>query len=362
MGVTGAADDVAAVAARFGVEGSIATVTPISGGHINDSYRVETRAEHGAARSYLLQRLNPRVFPRPGLVMENVARVARHLARRAARYPALVPAQDGRDWITAASGDVWRMFVFVQGATVRQRVQSPADAGAAGRAFGEFLRLLADAPPPLHETIPGFHDTRARFAQLDAARGADACHRVSDALPEITALQAERALADVLPPLLASGAVPVRAVHNDAKIGNVLLDERTGAPLCVIDLDTVMPGSALYDFGDLVRSVTSPSPEDEEDLTRVGARLPLFAALTHGYLEAAGNVLSHPERELLGFAGRLITLEQAVRFLTDHLAGDRYYRISRPGHNLIRCRAQLALFRSLTDQAAALERIVTESA
>jgi Ser/Thr protein kinase RdoA (MazF antagonist) len=361
VGVTGTAQDVAAIAQRFRVDGSIATVTPIPGGHINDSFRVDMHPERGASRSYLLQRLNPEVFPRPELVMENVARVARHLAQRSARYPALIAARDGHDWITTSSGDVWRMFDFVPGATVRQRVQSPADARAAGRAFGAFLRLLADDVLPLHETIPGFHDTRARFAQLEAARRADVCHRVSEALPEIQMLQAERGLADVLPPLLGSGALPVRTVHNDAKIGNVLLDERTGAPLCVIDLDTVMLGSALYDFGDLVRSATSPTPEDEEDLSRVGVRLDLFAALTQGYLEAAGAVLTRPERELLAFAGRLITLEQAVRFLTDHLAGDRYYRIERPGHNLIRCRAQLVLLRSLTAQAAALERIIKES-
>ena len=361
MGVTATAEDIAAIAQRFRVEGSIAAVAPVPGGHINDSFRVDMHPERGASRSYLLQRLNRRVFPRPELVMENVVRVARHLAQRSARYPALIAVRDGHEWITTSSGDVWRMFVFVPGASVRQRVHSPADARAAGQAFGEFLRLLADDVLPLHETLPGFHDTRARFAQLEAARSADVCHRVSDALPEFAAVQAERALADVLPPLLASGTVPMRVVHNDAKTGNVLLDEQTGAALCVIDLDTVMLGSALYDFGDLVRSATSPSAEDEEDLSRVGVRLDLFEALTQGYLEAAGAVLTGPERGLLAFAGRLITLEQAVRFLTDHLAGDRYYRIERPGHNLIRCRAQLALLRSLTRQAAVLERIVRES-
>jgi Ser/Thr protein kinase RdoA (MazF antagonist) len=357
VGLTGTADDVAAVARQFQVDGPITAVTPVPGGHINDSYRVDTRPERGASRAYLLQRLNPAAFSRPDLVMENVARAARHLARRSPRYPALIAARDGRDWVTAA-GVVWRMFAFVPGASVRAQVRSPADAGAAGRAFGELLRLLADDPPSLHETIPGFHDTRARFAQLDAARRADVCRRASTVLPELAAVEAERALADVLPPLLASGAVPMRAVHNDAKIGNVLFDARSGTPLCVIDLDTVMPGTALYDFGDLVRSATSLTPEDEEDLARVGLRLDLFEALLKGYLESAGTALTRSERELLGFAGRLITLEQAVRFLTDHLAGDRYYRIERPGHNLIRARAQLALVRSLREQADALDACI----
>jgi aminoglycoside phosphotransferase (APT) family kinase protein len=166
----------------------------------------------------------------------------------------------------------------------------------------------------------------------------------------------------VLPPLLRSGAVPVRIAHNDAKLANVLLDERSGEPLCVVDLDTVMPGSALYDFGDLVRSVTSPSLEDEEDLSQVGVRVPLFEALARGYLEAVGAVLTSVERDQLVFAGRLITLEQAVRFLTDHLEGDRYYRIARPGHNLMRARTQLRLLESLTERQRELKDIIRVAA
>jgi Ser/Thr protein kinase RdoA (MazF antagonist) len=337
-------------------------VAPVPGGHINDSYRVDMRYAGGVVRCYLLQRLNPDVFPRPELVMENVACVSRHLARRSPRSPTLVSTPDGREWITDEAGVVWRMFTYVERSMVRQRVTSPSDARAAGRAFGEFLRLLADCDQPLHETIAGFHDTRARLARLEAVARTDRCRRASAATVEIDALFALRALGDVLPPLIASGAIPIRPVHNDAKIANVLLDEGTGEPICVIDLDTVMPGCALYDFGDLVRSGASPTAEDEEDGSRIGVRLDLFEAVARGYREAAGGLLTRHERALLGFAGRLITLEQAVRFLTDHLEGDRYYRIARPGHNLIRCRAQLALLRSLTDQAEALERIITEAA
>jgi aminoglycoside phosphotransferase (APT) family kinase protein len=159
-----------------------------------------------------------------------------------------------------------------------------------------------------------------------------------------------------------SGAVPSRIAHNDAKLANVLFDERSGEPLCVVDLDTVMPGSALYDFGDLVRSVTSPTLEDEEDLSRVCVRVPLFEALARGYFEAAGAVLTPGERDLLVFAGRLITLEQAVRFLTDHLEGDRYYRIARSGHNLIRARGQLRLYESLTERQRELKDIIRVAA
>jgi Ser/Thr protein kinase RdoA (MazF antagonist) len=353
--VTRDAPDIEVIAGRFQVDGPVSATRPLpgGGGHINDTYRVET-----SRARYLLQRLNPHVFPRPDLVMENVALVSRLLARRNASYPGLIPARDGRDWVTDPAGATWRMFSLVLGVTTRERVRSPEDARGAGQAFGEFLHLLADRALPLHETLPGFHDTRARFARLEMVVHDDRCGRASGAGAEIDAVLAGRDLADVMPPLIASGAVPLRPVHNDAKIANVLFDERTGAPRCVIDLDTVMTGSALHDFGDLVRSSVSPTAEDEADLSRVGARLDLFEALVRGYLEGSGETLTKDEHRLLEFAGRLITLEQALRFLTDHLDGDRYYKIARPDHNLVRCRSQLALLRSLTEQRAALERIV----
>jgi Ser/Thr protein kinase RdoA (MazF antagonist) len=357
------------IAAQFALAGQIVGTRPLAGGHINDSYRVDVRVrETKAVRSYLLQCVNAHVFPRPDLVMENVSRVTRHIAARidAADPPdrerrvlTLVPTHRGHDWHTEPDGACWRTFAFIPGAVVRERAQGPRDAYAGGRAFGEFLRLLADYDGlPLHETIPDFHDTAAHFARLEAAIGADPCARAATAGAEIVGVLAERSLAAVLPPLLASGAVPPRIVHNDAKLANVLLDERTGEALCVVDLDTVMRGSALHDFGDMVRSMTSPTAEDEDDRSRVGVRLPMFEAIVRGYLGAAGALLTAAERELLGLAGRLITLEQAVRFLTDHLVGDRYYRIERPGQNLARCRTQLALLHSLTLHAAELDTIV----
>ena len=357
------------IARSFRLDGEIAAIAPVPGGHINWSYRVDVRGSGGEDRSFLLQRLNTGVFRRPDLVMENVARVTRHLtvkARAAGRAPPVAPlvlTDHGADWLSDATGGVWRMFAFVPGAVVRQRAESPADCAAAGRAFGELLRLLSDwEGTPLHETLPGFHDTRARLRQLDAAIRADCAGRVSGAGAEIAAVQAARALADVLPPLLAGGAVPLRVTHNDAKLANVLLDARTGDPLCIVDLDTVMSGSALYDFGDLVRSSVSPTAEDETDLSRVAVNLEFFRALARGYVEGAGEALTARERDLLVFAGRLITFEQAVRFLTDHLAGDVYFRIDRPGQNLDRARTQLALLRSLTDLEPALQEIVARLA
>jgi aminoglycoside phosphotransferase (APT) family kinase protein len=351
----------------FTLAGEVSGIAPLSGGHINDSYRVDAGGE-----SYLLQRLNPHVFPDAGKVMDNVSRVTGHVAARLRaagvadwrrRTLALVPARTGADWVRDGAGAAWRLFGFITGAVVRQRAESQADALAAGRIFGEFLRRLADYHgAPLTETIPGFHDTAARFERLEQAVRKDARRRVAGARPEIELAMNQRQLADVLPSLLRSGAVPSRIAHNDAKVSNVLFDERSDEPLCVVDLDTVMPGSALYDFGDLVRSVTSPTLEDEEDLSRVCVRVPMFEALARGYFEAAGAVLTPVERDLLAFAGRLITLEQAVRFLTDHLEGDRYYRIARPGHNFIRARTQLRLLESLTEREGELKEIILVAA
>jgi Ser/Thr protein kinase RdoA (MazF antagonist) len=347
----------------FALAGKVSGIARLPGGHINDSYRVDAGSE-----SYLLQRLNSHVFPDAGKVMDNVSRVTAHLAARLRaagvadwrrRTLALVPARTGADWVRDGEGAAWRLFGFITGTVVREQVARPADSLAAGRSFGEFLRLLSDYHgPPLTETIPGFHDTAARFERLEQAVRKDATRRVAGARAEIEMAIGQRQLADVLPPLLRSGVVPSRIAHNDAKLANVLLDERSGEPLCVVDLDTVMPGSTLYDFGDLVRSVTSPTAEDEEDLSQVGVRVPMFEALARGYCEAAGAVLTSGERDLLVFAGRLITLEQAVRFLTDHLEGDRYYRIARPGHNLIRARTQLRLLASLTAREGALKEII----
>jgi Ser/Thr protein kinase RdoA (MazF antagonist) len=226
----------------------------------------------------------------------------------------------------------------------------------AARAFGAFVRLLVDCPgASLHETIPGFHDTARRIAALEDAARRDPCGRAGEARDDIAYVLAERAIAGVLPPLVTAGEIPVRVVHNDAKITNVLFDERTGAAVCVIDLDTVMPGLVLHDFGDMVRSMASPTDEDDPDPGRVDARPDFVVALAEGFLAEAGSALTPVERRSLVLAGRLIVLEQAARFLCDYLDGDRYYHVARPGHNLDRTRAQLALYRSLTRREADLE-------
>jgi aminoglycoside phosphotransferase (APT) family kinase protein len=353
-----------AIAGRFALAGPIIWVEELRGGHINDSYRVIARQADGREVPYLLQHMNARVFPDPVRVMENVAYVTRHLQnhRRAGhtrrQMLSLVPTTAGGAWMEDAARTCWRMYGFITGTHVLDIAERPAEVAEAASAFGEFLRLLADYDgPALHETIEGFHDTDARFRQLDDAVAADALGRVQNAPDEIRELQAHRAIAGVLPPHLASGAVPRRIVHNDAKLSNVLLDD-SGAACCVVDLDTVMPGSLLHDFGDMMRSMTSPTAEDDADLGRIGVRVELFEALAKGFLRETGPMLTPTERTLLVFAGRLITLEQSVRFMTDYLEGDRYYHDTRGDQNLRRARAQLQLYLSMTEREGELNEIV----
>jgi len=354
----------ASIAGRFALAGPVESVESLPGGHINDSYRVVARRSDGTAVPYLLQHVNPTVFPDASLLMENIAYVTRHLAthRRAGRTAretlTLVPTIAGAAWMEDAARSCWRIYTFIAATHAMEFTDQPAQALEASRALGEFLALLADYNgPELHVTIDGFHDTVARFAQLEAAAERDAVGRAASVRDEIGLALGHRALADVLPPHLASGAAPLRVVHNDAKIANVLLDDGDGRARCVVDLDTVMPGSVLHDFGDMVRSMATPTEEDEADATKVGVRLDLFEAVARGFLETAGPILTPTERSLLVFAGRLITLEQAVRFLTDYLDGDRYYR-ARGDQNLRRVRAQLRLFETLTAREGELNDIV----
>jgi Ser/Thr protein kinase RdoA (MazF antagonist) len=344
------------VARRFDVGGEPVIVTALAGGHINASYRVTAR--RGA---FLLQRINPYVFPDGRAVNANVARVTRHLARRCEgtrwRTLELVPTVDGDDWVEDDDGACWRMYRFVVGTTTHEVADTADRAREAARAFGTFTAMLADLPePPLVETIAGFHDTAQRFTALEATAQRDIAGRLDECRADLAAILADRVIGDVLPARVADGRIPVRTVHNDTKIANVLFDATSDEASCVIDLDTVMPGLSLHDFGDMVRSMASPADEDERDLARVTARPAFVLALAEGYLETAGAVLTASERELLVFGGRVITLEQAARFLADHLDGDRYYRVARPGHNLERARAQLALYRSLTAQEETLTR------
>lgn len=359
--------DLDAIASRFDVAGAMIEAVPFAGGHINDSFRV-TFGHRGRQARYLLQRINDEVFGDPASVMENIERVTAHIAGVLERdgiedvgRHVLRPirSREGATHHRDAAGGYWRLYRWIDGSRVCSAVATPEQVRQAGRAFGLFQRQLADyAGPRLHETIPNFHDTPRRYAALDRAIDADASDRASSAKAEIRFAMSHRGAAGDLIDAQRRGELPERIVHNDAKIDNVLFDASSGDALCVVDLDTVMPGLAVCDFGDMVRSMSGGFAEDEADLSKVGVCLPLFEGLARGYLETAGATLTAAERERLVAAGTLISLEQGVRFLTDYLDGDRYYKTSRPGQNLDRCRTQFRLVESIADHEGPMEAVV----
>ncbi|MCC6163877.1 MAG: aminoglycoside phosphotransferase family protein [Acidobacteria bacterium] len=359
------AGDPAAVVRRFAISGTPGSVERYGSGHINHTYLV-TFEHAGATRRYILQRINGHVFREPERLMENVARVLDHAATRLAGHPdaarralTLVPAHDGRAYVVADDGAVWRTYHFVERSASYDVVETPAQAHVAARAFGAFQALLADLPGDrLHDTIADFHHTRKRFDAFAAAVAADPCNRAHACRDTIDEALAHEADADRLLDAAAAGDVPERVTHNDTKINNVLMDDTTGEALCVVDLDTTMPGLAPVDFGDMVRTATNAGAEDEPDLSKVASRPEMFEAVARGYLATAGPFLQPSEIAWLPFAGRLLAYEQGLRFLGDHLLGDPYYRIHHEGHNLQRARAQFALMRSIGAQQDHYARIV----
>ncbi len=355
-----------AVIPRFAVGGPCTAIAPHGHGHIHDSFAATVDGSAGPRR-FLLQRFNTTVFPDAETVLANVAAVTAHLRRRRTERGAdtdrtvlsLVPTEEGGWLARDDEGDIWRLYDFVEGSVARERAESPADARTAARGFAAFVRDLADGPP-LAETIPHFHETPRRLAALHTALHADALHRARGARAEIAAVERAAPLASALTALRDRGELPTRAVHNDTKINNLLFDAQTGGELCVIDLDTVMPGLALYDFGDLVRTLASATAEDEPDASRVAARPDYVLAAAEGWIEGLGEDLAPIERRSLVLAARVLCFECGVRFLTDYLHGDVYFKIRRPNQNLDRCRAQLALERSLADREEALQRSIDQ--
>jgi aminoglycoside phosphotransferase (APT) family kinase protein len=345
----------AEVAGEFQIAGAFRSAEPFGNGLIHRSYLVTVDS---GARS-LLQRVNTRVFPQPVALMENIDRVTAHLSELAAytggRALQLIPARDGQSWCVDSTGMYWRMYRYLDNTRTAEQIESAEQCFTVARAFGDFQLQLASLPSPrLHDTIPGFHDTPSRIAALESAIAADPAGRVQFAGPEIDFVLARLPLARVL----LDRGMPERVTHNDTKINNVLLDESTGQAVCVIDLDTVMPGLAVYDFGDMVRTATSPVAEDERELGKIYARFDYFEALARGYLQGAGAILTRDEKESLTAAGKLITFEQGVRFLTDYLCGDTYYPVTRDSHNLDRTRTQFRLLESIEAQERPMERVV----
>lgn len=344
---------------RFAVSGWLERVEPFGGGHINATFRSTFLTPHGPER-YLHQKINDRVFSRPDQVQENIKRVVDHWAFRnpGASGLVLVPSRDGALWVRSDDGGWWRTYRFVEASVSREFFTNDDQAWDAARIVARFQRSLADLPSPrLHETIPGFHNAVGRFREFREALAVDRAGRAGSVGPEVRWLVAQEDRVSVVTRDLASGRLPERVTHNDAKPGNILLDETTGAALCLVDLDTVMPGSPLHDFGDLVRAGTASVAEDHPVPGEVEFLTSRFEALVQGYAEEAGNFLTLREKELWPEAGRSVTVIQALRFLTDYLNGDTYYGVSRPGQNLDRTRAQMALVESMDRQAGTVAEV-----
>ncbi len=366
-----AGNSIATIGRNFCIEGKFACAAPIQSGHINESY-LACYVQADESKRYVHQKINARIFRDVPALMENVGRVTRHirakLSRRGIagaerRVLTLVPARESSGWGTDVfrddGGHWWRTYEFVEGARTYDIVASPKTAYEAARAFGEFIADLADLPAPSpHESIPSFHATPLRYERFLEAAASGLPDRLKEAKDEIRFCRENEALSGLLERLPSTGAARLCVAHNDTKFNNVLIDDASGEAICVIDLDTVMPGLALYDFGDLVRTGTVNAAEDERDLRLIDVDEEMFQALARGFIRGTAGLLSSVEVSELVTAGMVMTFECGMRFLTDYLQGDPYFRTSRPGQNLDRARTQFELVRSLERKEERLRAVL----
>ena len=348
------------LASRFQLDGTPASAEPFGNGNVNDTFLLTTVSGH----RYTLQRINHDVFKDPVSLMENFARVTSHLAQKHAdgqttlQTLVLVPSQDGSSYLTGEHGNYWRVTEYVPDGLSLEVPQSREHAYEAARAFGDFQYQLSDLPgDPLIETIPDFHNTESRYRAFVHAVEQDVCGRAGESAGLISFAKENEHLAG----LIRYADFPTRTVHNDTKLNNVLLHEQTGKGICVVDLDTAMPGCALHDFADLVRTAACSSEEDEPDISGIHFLPDRFSALVEGYLAGVHDMLEPREIEHLAVSPQVITYELSLRFLTDFLQGDTYFKVKRPGHNFERARAQFQLLRSMQEHASAMEDMVSAS-
>lgn len=353
----------------FSAEGTPESVSVIGSGHINDSYLVTTTPD--AAPDYVLQRINHQIFKNiPGL-MNNIDVVTRHMreGRNMLVEPGdgmqvleLVPTKEGNLYQRDRQGNFWRLYHHIPGSHSFDRVPGPGFAYEGGRAFGNFLRLTTGVDPTsLAMTIPRFHDITWRLEQFEDAIQHDIAGHVSGIPDEIRFVRERAQEMHTIQRLMDSGQLPVRVTHNDTKFNNILFDRENRA-VCIVDLDTVMPGTVLYDFGDAIRTGANTASEDEPDLDKVDLDLDLFEAYAKGFLDAAGSSLTPVEVDHLAFSAKFMTFLIGLRFLTDYINGDTYYKIHHPGHNLQRARAQFRLLENMESKFDRMREIVCETA
>ena len=349
----------------FDIAGEVVKIAPVGSGWINDTYRVSTA---GDVPDYVLQRVNHLVFQDVGLLQRNIERVTSHIRRKLTeagredverRVLRVVPTKDGKLYYFDGE-NYWRMMVFIAGSVTHESITGPL-AYLTGQAFGEFQSMLADiGEGALGETIPNFHDTVKRFEAFAQAVERDVKNRARLCRSEIEFALAREKDCGALMSRMEAGVLPLRVTHNDTKLNNILFDAESGKGLCIIDLDTIMPGLAANDFGDSIRFGASTAEEDERDLDKVHFDINLYELYVKGYLEMARDVLTPEELESLPWGARLMTFECGIRFLMDFLQGDTYFKTAYPEHNLVRARTQFRLVQEMEDQFDEMCRIVRE--
>jgi hypothetical protein len=355
---------------EFAIAGDFVEGKEIDSGHINSTYIATYRRDDGQLRRYILQRINEHVFKDPMAVIKNVECVTRHINWKVLRVKRdlggqtinMYPARGGRFFAVGPGGGIWRCYNFIEGCKTYDVVENTRQAYQAARAFGSFQDLVSDIDAEdVVETIPDFHNTPKRFERFLEVVQSDPKGRLKEVEKEVQFVKEREGLCNHLVSLLEAGELPPRITHNDTKLNNVMIDEETDEAVCVIDLDTVMPGLSAYDFGDLVRTATSPAAEDETDLSKVDMRMSMFEALAEGYLDGC-DCLTSAEIDNLVTGGKVITLETAIRFLTDYLEGDVYFKTEREGHNLDRARTQIALVARIEEKEEEMQRFVSRVA
>jgi thiamine kinase-like enzyme len=349
----------------FLADGSFSDAGSYGSGHIHDTFLVKTIEKE--KDDYILQKLNNRVFKNIPELQENIERVTKHLHHKLEHIPGadikrecltLIPAKNGKTWIEDEEGSFWRMLIFISNNKSYDIVDTPDKAFEGGKAIGRFQALLADLPgKPLHETIHSFHDVEKRIENFKYTLKKDIAGRVKETVSEIDFILRRADDMTIIQKLGREGKIPVRITHNDTKFNNILFDEN-GKSLCIIDLDTVMPGYFHTDFGDAIRTGANIAAEDEKDISKIKMDIDLFKAYASGYLSETNNTLNDIEKEYLAFAPLLLAYEQTLRFLTDYVDGDKYYRIHHKHHNIQRTRAQMRLLESMEEQYGEMKRII----
>lgn len=353
--------------ANFRFEGVLVDERPYGSGHINDTYLLTFEIAEMGQIKVILQRMNKDIFKEPVELMENILNVTSYLRERIIENGGdperetlnVIQTVDGKPYFVDSSGEYWRAYKFITDATSYDQVESPDDFYQSAVSFGNFQRLLAEYPAEtLHETIKGFHDTRARFQVFKKAVEDDVCQRAASVQEEIEFVLQREDTANFFAELLDKKEIPLRVTHNDTKLNNIMIDNKTGKGICVIDLDTVMPGLAMHDFGDSIRFGASTAAEDEQDLSKVSCDMDLYDVYAKGFIEGCGGKLTEREIDLMPMGARAMTFECGMRFLTDYLQGDTYFKIHRENQNLDRCRTQFKLVKDMEDKWDTMQKII----